>query len=69
MMSNTAKKLLNIAQLVMLLLIPAIMFAPPLPPGPGNTVPVPIDSGLYFLLIAGVIFGIKQIMDFRKVKA
>jgi len=62
-------KLLNIAQLVMFLLVPAIMFAPPLPPGPGNTTPVSVDNGIYFLIIAGVMFGVKKIIDLRRIKA
>ncbi len=70
MKDQFTKKLINAIQLAIYILLPAIMFAPPVPPGPGNTSPVtPIDAGLGFLLIAGASYGVKRVMDSRKEKA
>ena len=58
-----AKALLFIA----FTLLPTIMFAPPIPPNPGGSTPVtPIDGGIIFLFIAGISFGIYQILQLRK---
>lgn len=60
------KKIINAIQVVIFVLLPAVMFAPPLPPNPGGTSPsTPIDGGLIFLLVAGVSYGIKLALDAR----
>lgn len=60
-------KVVNTIQLVAFILIPSIMFAPPIPPNPGSSTPVtPIDGGIVFLLVAGAAFGIKKIIDLKK---
>jgi hypothetical protein len=68
MMTNKlVLKVVNTVQLVAFILIPSIMFAPPIPPNPGSSTPVtPIDGGIVFLLVAGAAFGIKKIMDLKK---
>lgn len=66
MKSSLLTKALNVLQFVSLILLPAVMYAPPIPPGPGSTTPSPIDGGLVFLLIAGVTYGIKRLVDMRK---
>ena len=67
MKTRLTLKLINAIQVVVYILLPAIMFAPPLPPPPGNTAPnSPIDAGLGFLIVAGASYGIKRIMDARK---
>lgn len=66
----TNKMLLNalrVTQIVVFLLIPTIMFAPPIPPPPGGSTPItPIDGGLVFLLIAGVTLGVITLIKSRK---
>ena len=52
----------KLASLLLLLLFPLIMIAqlpPPPPPPPG----LPIDSGLLFLLIAGIVYGVKKLKN------
>ena len=59
----------KLASLLLLLLFPLIMIAqgtvpdttppPPVPPPPG----LPIDSGLLFLLIAGIVYGVKKVKN------
>ena len=53
----------KLASLLLLLLFPLIMIAqgppPPPPPPPG----LPIDSGLLFLLIAGIAYGVKKVKN------
>lgn len=68
MMTNKLMlKVVNTIQLVAFILIPSIMFAPPIPPNPGSSTPVtPIDGGIVFLLVAGAAFGIKKIIDLKK---
>jgi len=68
MMTNKlVLKVVNTVQLVVFILIPSIMFAPPIPPNPGSSTPVtPIDGGVIFLLVAGLAFGIKKVLDLRK---
>lgn len=50
-----------------------VVAAPPPPPGggPGCWPPpcVPVDGGLVFLMLAGGLYAIKKIYDFRKQKA
>lgn len=67
MKNNTVLKTLRILQVVMFVLLPSVMFAPPIPPNPGSSTPVtPIDTGVIFLFIAGVFFGAYQIFQLRK---
>lgn len=51
----------KLASLLLLLLFPLIMIAqgPPPPPPPG----LPIDGGLLFLLIAGIVYGVKKLKN------
>lgn len=57
----------KLASLLLLLLFPLIMIAqgtvpgptPPVPPPPG----LPIDSGLLFLFIAGIAYGVKKVKN------
>jgi hypothetical protein len=55
----------KLASLLLLLLFPLIMIAqgpppqPPPPPPPG----FPIDGGLLFLLIAGIVYGVKKLKN------
>ena len=53
----------KLASLLLLLLFPLIMIAqgppPPPPPPPG----LPIDSGLLFLFIAGIAYGVKKVKN------
>lgn len=70
MKARITKNLIGYIQLAIYILLPAIMFAPPLPPNPGGSTPsTPIDAGLGFLLVAGASYGIKRVMDARKDKA
>ena len=67
MKSQLTLKLINAIQVVVYILLPTIMFAPPFPPNPGNTSPnSPIDAGIGFLLVAGASYGIKRLADARK---
>lgn len=57
--------------IILFLFVSNIIFsAPPPPPAgsPGCWPPpcVPIDNGVIFLIIAGILFGFKKIYDFRK---
>ncbi len=50
----------KLASLLLLLLFPLIMIAQgPPPPPPG----LPIDGGLLFLLIAGIVYGVKKLKN------
>lgn len=50
-----------------LILLPTVMFAPPIPPGPGGSTPVaPIDAGVGFLLVAGAAYGMRLIGGVKK---
>ena len=53
----------KLASLLLLLLFPLIMIAqgppPPPPPPPG----LPIDGGLLFLLMAGIVYGVKKLKN------
>ena len=70
MKATITKNLIGYIQLAIYIFLPAIMFAPPLPPNPGGTTPsTPIDAGLGFLIVAGASYGIKRVMDARKEKA
>ena len=66
--TNCKINFLKTLQVLLFVLIPTIMFAPPIPPAPGGSVPAttPIDGGIYFLLIAGISFGVYQIIQLRK---
>lgn len=68
MMTNKLMlKVVNTIQLVVFILIPSVMYAPPIPPNPGSSTPVtPINGGIIFLLIAGLALGIKKVLDLRK---
>ncbi|MGK0285126.1 MAG: hypothetical protein ACI9GM_000157 [Salibacteraceae bacterium] len=56
-------------QVIVFILLPTIMYAPPIPPNPGGTSPVtPIDGGVLFLFIAGISFGVFQIIQLKKKK-
>ena len=52
----------KLASLLLLLLFPLIMIAqgPPPPPTPPG---LPIDGGLLFLLIAGIVYGVKKLKN------
>lgn len=51
----------------LILLVPTVMFAPPIPPGPGGTTPAaPIDAGIGFLIIAGASYGMHKIASRKK---
>jgi len=70
MKATFTKNLFRYIQVAIYILLPAVMFAPPLPPNPGGTTPsTPIDAGLGFLLVAGASYGIKLVMDARRQKA
>lgn len=61
------RNFLYITLVSLFLLLPTIMFAPPIPPGPGGSTPAaPIDAGLGFLLVAGAAYGIQKVAK-RKV--
>ncbi|MDB4251728.1 hypothetical protein N9839_00145 [Flavobacteriaceae bacterium] len=49
----------KLASLLLLLLFPLIMIAQGPPPPPG----LPIDGGLLFLLIAGIVYGVKKLKN------
>ena len=53
----------KIVAIILLLLFPLITMAqvppPPVPPPPG----LPIDSGIVYLLLLGVAFGIRKVKD------
>ena len=67
MTKNLLFKAVSTLQLVMFILLPTIMFAPPIPPNPGGSTPVsPIDNGILLLLIAGVTYGIMRVIKARK---
>lgn len=67
MKNNFVIKAIRTIQLIAFVLIPSIMFAPPIPPNPGSSSAVtPIDGGVVFLFIAGISFGIYQIFQLRK---
>ena len=55
----------KLASLLLLLLFPLIMIAqgPPLPPPPPPPPGLPIDGGLLFLLIAGIVYGVKKLKN------
>jgi hypothetical protein len=59
------KLLIQIASVLLVILIPAVLFAQP---GPGDDPDVPIDGGLSLLLAAGVAYGAKKGYDVRKKK-
>lgn len=67
MKSNFVLKIAKAAFLIMFMLLPTILFAPPVPPPTGGTDPItPIDGGIMFLFIAGVSFGVYQIIQLKK---
>ena len=56
----------KLASLLLLLLFPLIMIAQGTGlPGPGPPPPpgLPIDGGLLFLLIAGIVYGVKKLKN------
>ena len=55
----------KLASLLLLLLFPLIMIAQgTVLPGPGPPPPgLPIDGGLLFLLIAGIVYGVKKLKN------
>lgn len=54
--------MLRLSFLLAIWLCPVVLFAPPIPPGPGGGGPgATIDSGLILLLMAGALYGIRQI--------
>ena len=60
-------KLIRAVYVIIFILLPTVMFAPPIPPSPGGSSPVtPIDGGVIFLFIAGISFGIYQIVQLRR---
>jgi hypothetical protein len=67
MNKNLLFKAVSTLQLVMFILLPTIMFAPPIPPNPGGSTPVtPIDNGILLLLIAGLSYGVIRVLKTRK---
>ncbi len=67
MTKNSLFKAVSALQLVMFILLPTIMFAPPIPPNPGGSTPVtPIDNGILLLLIAGLTYGVMRVIKARK---
>lgn len=60
----------SIFTILFLFVVNIIFSAPPPPPAgsPGCWPPpcIPVDNGVIFLIIAGVIFGVKKIYDLRK---
>ena len=69
-MNNTHfKRAIKTLQLVAFILLPTIMFAPPIPPGPGGSTPItPIDNGIIFLLIAGLSLGMYSLVKMKSAK-
>ncbi len=64
---NFVNKITRIAYIFIFSLLPTVMFAPPIPPPTQSTDPIaPIDGGILFLFVAGISFGIYQIMQLRK---
>jgi len=57
----------KLASLLLLLLFPLIMIAQgtglPGPPPPPPPPCLPIDGGLLFLLIAGIVYGVKKLKN------
>lgn len=59
----------KLASLLLLLLFPLIMIAQgtglpgPGPPPPPTPPGLPIDGGLLFLLIAGIVYGVKKLKN------
>jgi hypothetical protein len=56
----------KLASLLLLLLFPLIMIAqgpPPPPPSPPGLPIDGIDGGLLFLLIAGIVYGVKKLKN------
>ncbi|MEA3496651.1 MAG: hypothetical protein U9R42_11510 [Bacteroidota bacterium] len=56
--------------LIVLILIPVLLFAPPAGGwNPGNTDPtVPIDGGFVFLLLSGIFYGVKNYLKSKRNK-
>jgi len=66
-MKKSIHKALTATFLLAFILLPTIMFAPPIPPGPGGSTPItPIDSGIWFLVLAGVSYGVYRFLNFKK---
>ena len=74
------KKLIRSLFIVALMIIPAIttyvLADPPGPPAPGGSpvgqgtpVGAPIDNGILFLLLLGVVYGAYKIYELRKTKS
>lgn len=53
----------KLASLLLLLLFPLIMIAQGTVPGPPPPPGLPIDSGLLFLFIAGIAYGVKKVKN------
>ncbi|MCC5927626.1 MAG: hypothetical protein JJU28_00120 [Cyclobacteriaceae bacterium] len=51
--------------LLICLVVPYVLMAQPFPPDPP---PIPIDGGLLYLLLGGIVLGVKKLMDMRKGK-
>ncbi|MGB0805399.1 MAG: PID-CTERM protein-sorting domain-containing protein [Salibacteraceae bacterium] len=67
MTNNIVLKAFRTLQVLIFVLIPSVMFAPPIPPNPGSSSAVtPIDGGVFFLFVAGILFGVYQIFQLRK---
>ena len=69
-MNNTYfKRAIKTLQLVAFILLPNIMFAPPIPPGPGGSTPItPIDNGIIILLVAGLSLGMYSLHKMKSTK-
>tara|TARA_R110002050_G_scaffold204327_2_gene339732 strand:+ start:38458 stop:38670 length:213 start_codon:yes stop_codon:yes gene_type:complete len=67
MTRNLLQNIAKGAQLLVFILLPSIMFAPPIPPNPGGSTPVtPIDTGVLFLLVVGLFYGIFRLINAKK---
>jgi hypothetical protein len=64
------KKVKQMKRVVFVLLICLVMFPLVLMAQPGNPEdpPIPIDGGLLYLLLGGIVLGVKKLMDMRKGK-
>ena len=66
MINKLLLKAIKNLQVVAFVLLPTIMFAPPIPPGPGGSTPAaPIDNGIIMLLIIGMSFGVFKLIKMK----
>ena len=66
MINKLLLKTIKTLQVVAFVLLPTIMFAPPIPPGPGASTPAaPIDNGIILLLTIGMTFGAYKLIKMK----